>query len=454
MGYYQKLGTIIFVFILSYSTVRAQDSLNMELLFHWDDNAITGSSSYNNSFNEIWGYAADGREYAIIGTTLGTHIWDITDPANSVQVDFVAGAQQGLQVVHRDYHDYAGYLYMVCQEGASTVQIADLGYLPDSVHVVYDSDEMFRGAHNIFIDTATAKLYAMDAIIPGVGYVGIMIYSLENPEVPEFLAQHFVGTDVHDIFARNDTVYMNMGPMSVVNIYDTSDPEELNFIGQISDYTDPGYNHSGYLNEAGNIYVLGDETWGSPVKIFDVSDLTDPQELATVTSGIHNNSIAHNQILHNNMLFSSYYYDGIYVWNLEDPANPFLAGFYDTSTQNHQSSYHGAWGVYPFLPSGNILVSDMQSGLWVFNLDSSTSGLTDHQKNKVSVYPNPATEILNIYDFHNYKTVGIYSAEGKLVLHEQISGNNSALNISDLAPGFYSGRLTGDEPAVFKFLKL
>jgi hypothetical protein len=26
----------------------------------------------------------------------------------------------------------------------------------------------------------------------------------------------------------------------------------------------------------------------------------------------------------------------------------------------------GAWGVYPLLPSGNILLSDMQSGLYVF----------------------------------------------------------------------------------------
>ena len=34
--------------------------------------------------------------------------------------------------------DYNGYLYAVCDENASSLQIMDLSYLPDSVHLVYD----------------------------------------------------------------------------------------------------------------------------------------------------------------------------------------------------------------------------------------------------------------------------------------------------------------------------
>jgi len=37
----------------------------------------------------------------------------------------------------------------------------------------------------------------------------------------------------------------------------------------------------------------------------------------------------------------------------------------DTYTGPDQQYYKGAWGVYPLLPSGNILVSDMQSGLFI-----------------------------------------------------------------------------------------
>ena len=55
----------------------------------------------------------NNREFGIIGTTAGTHFFDVTDPANSTQVAFVEGGYTGGGVIHRDYHDFAGYLYMV-----------------------------------------------------------------------------------------------------------------------------------------------------------------------------------------------------------------------------------------------------------------------------------------------------------------------------------------------------
>ena len=103
----------------------------------------------------------NNTEIAVIGSTEGTHFFNVTDPQNSTEVAFVAGAYTGSGVVHRDYHDYQGYLYIVCDEGwsTSTLQIVDISNLPTSVNVVYDSDMfLFNTSHNIFIDTATAKL--------------------------------------------------------------------------------------------------------------------------------------------------------------------------------------------------------------------------------------------------------------------------------------------------------
>ena len=51
----------------------AQDSLNMKVLYNWKDNSLSATNLYNNAYNEVWGYAKNGREYAIIGTTRGTH---------------------------------------------------------------------------------------------------------------------------------------------------------------------------------------------------------------------------------------------------------------------------------------------------------------------------------------------------------------------------------------------
>ncbi|MBK9286431.1 MAG: hypothetical protein IPN38_01805 [Flavobacteriales bacterium] len=39
-----------------------------------------GSALYDNTYNAVWGYHRDGQEYAIIGSTMGTHIIDVTAP--------------------------------------------------------------------------------------------------------------------------------------------------------------------------------------------------------------------------------------------------------------------------------------------------------------------------------------------------------------------------------------
>ena len=137
----------------------AQIPNNIDLLYNWTDESLIPSIYYNNTYNEIWGFVHENREYAVIGSSMGTHIFDVTDTENVTQIDFIEGKFVGEEVVHRDYHDHNGYLYMVCDEGPSSLQIASLHSLPDSLTLVYDSDELFMTSHNIFIDTATTKMY-------------------------------------------------------------------------------------------------------------------------------------------------------------------------------------------------------------------------------------------------------------------------------------------------------
>ena len=145
------------------------------LLYNWQDTTLMGSWAYNNTYNECWGLEVNGSEIAIIGSTDGTHFFDVTDPANATQVAYVAGAYQGGGVIHRDYHDFQGYLYVVCDEGSSsTLQIIDISTLPDSVTTVYDSNALFTKSHNIYIDT-DKKAFASFALLS--------IYSLDNLEL-------------------------------------------------------------------------------------------------------------------------------------------------------------------------------------------------------------------------------------------------------------------------------
>jgi hypothetical protein len=62
---------------------------------------------------------------------------------------------------------------------------------------------------------------------------------------------------------------------------------------------------------------------------------------------------------------NSYYKDGITIVDASRPDNLVTVGRYDTYTQGSGNGFNGAWGVYPFLPSGNILVSDIDNGLFV-----------------------------------------------------------------------------------------
>ena len=358
---------IVLIFSLCLATIAyTQESLNINLIFQWDDPTIPAEPVYNLNYNEVWGVAINGREFGIIGSSIGTHIFDVTDPANSIEVEFIPGASG--QVIHRDYHDYQGYLYIVCDEGPGTLQIADLSYLPDSVPVVYDSDSLFSRTHNIFIDSLNGILYNTNG----------GVYSLEDPENPIEIANVNIGSlfdHGHDLYVRNDTAYWHSGPTGLF-VFDYSlDQENPTMLGSLSLGE---YNHSGWLNNEGNIYVFAEETFNTDVQICDVSDFSNITILSSVNSGGGANSIPHNLIIKNEYLFISYYHDGLYIFDISNPNDPSLVGFYDTEPgPSIPYSWHGAWGVYPNLPSGNVLVSDTRHGLFILNVSEATNSNSD-----------------------------------------------------------------------------
>jgi choice-of-anchor B domain-containing protein len=431
-----KKYTAILFFLITVAA-NAQTSMNIDSLFNWQDPSLVPSSAHFNSYNEIWGYASDGNEYAIIGTTAGTHIFDVTVPLASNEVVFIDAALTGPQVIHRDYHDYEDYLYIVCDEGASTLQIADLRFLPDSAPLVYDSNLLFPRSHNIYIDTASARMYVCG------GTVLFAVYSLADPAAPTLLVDcpsdvpfwSSIGY-VHDVFVRGDTAYLNAGDNGLF-VVDFSNLTNIQMLGSLDVYPQSGYNHSGWLMDYQPFYALADETHGMDVKIIDVSDMTDLEVTDTISTDVHEFSIPHNLIYKNDFLYVSYYFDGLYVFDCTDPAHPVLAGFYDTSTEQHTNGvYRGCWGVYPFLPSGNILVSDMQTGLWVFG-ESIISGVNDSQAAdaSLSLYPNPAKEVVFITgvspDFE-YRIVDIQGREVGFGL------NDKNIDVSNLDYGIYT----------------
>ncbi len=427
---------ILFIIInlLILTSIKGQQTATV--LYNWQDSSLVGSWAYNNTYNECWGLSINESEIAIIGSTAGTHFFDVTEAANSAEIAFVEGAYTGGGVIHRDYHDFEGYLYIVCDEGnSSTLQIVDISNLPNSVDVVYDSNALFTKSHNIFIDTAAAKLYAC------ASNSAMDVYSLNIPTNPTLIYSYNDVGHVHDAFVRNDSAYLNCGndgfrvlDFSMVNQMG----DQPTLLGSLTSYPDAGYNHSGWLNDDGTLYIMQDENHGYDVKILDVSDLSNISVLSVFNSGVDPNSMAHNGIIKGNMAYIPYYHDGLRVFDISDPNNPIQVWEYDTYTPNDHDSYRGAWGVYPYLPSGNIIVSDMQTGLYIIELSATTNIIDNNSENYI--YPNPTTDNFTIIS--EADNIDIYNSLGIKILNQKLDKNNKTIERKGVTNGLYLYTLT------------
>lgn len=358
----KKIFTILLCLSLCLQLSSQCVEASMQSNWITDDLNQDPANWVGNIYNDIWGLHVNSREFAVMGSYEGTHFIDVTDPTNPIEVHFVEAAVPAEAIVHRDFHDYAGYVYTVADEGApnSTLQIIDVSELPAAVNVVYDSNDLFSITHNIFIDTAHARMYTCDW--------QSKILSLDDPENPVLLYTFNEGY-VHDMYVRDNIGYLNMGSDGFM-IVDFSSDSGYTVLGTLDSYPDQGYNHSGWLSEDAKYYVMADETHGTRLKVLNVDDPADITVVALIDDGLVTpNSIAHNVIIKDDLVYVSYYYDGVQVFSIADPANPVKVAEYDTYDGANDDFYRGAWGVYPNLESGNILVSDMQTGLYVISVE-------------------------------------------------------------------------------------
>jgi len=344
------------------SCVRQSDNVSLFAAWSLDDLATNGLGG---RYNDVEGLEVNGREYAIVGSTEGTHIVDVTDSASAVEIHFLPGADGGSFVTHRDYHIHETVLYAVCDQGASTLQIWDLANLPATPEVLYDDDEFVARAHNVFVDDATLTLYLASAKSAALN-TPLLALDVTSPTQPTLVADlsPWIG-GCHDLYAWDDTVWVNGS--GVVRVLDMNPTPHL--IGSLDDYPFQGGNHSGWWDPEKNVYVFADETHGSPLKVVDASDVTDLQVLSLLSSETADNAIPHNLMMRDDLVFVSYYHDGLQVFDVRDPANPQKVAWYDTYLPDHHNGFAGAWGVHSVLPSGRVLISDVQSGLFVLALE-------------------------------------------------------------------------------------
>lgn len=135
----------------------SQGSMNVVLRSNWDNNALPTVAGYQ--YNDVWGYAAGGREYAFIGSTVGVHVIDITVPTTPVHL-FQLGTSCASSR-WRDFATYQNYLYIIADNCAGAgLQVYDLNTLPASAPtLVYSSTAHFSTAHTLFINSTSGRIY-------------------------------------------------------------------------------------------------------------------------------------------------------------------------------------------------------------------------------------------------------------------------------------------------------
>jgi len=83
------------------SCIRQSD--NVELFGYWTDESLP-INGFGGAYSDVEGLEVNGVEYAVLGSTLGAHILDISSSGEALEVAFLEGAIGGSFVTHRDYH--------------------------------------------------------------------------------------------------------------------------------------------------------------------------------------------------------------------------------------------------------------------------------------------------------------------------------------------------------------
>lgn len=352
-----KKIVILLLFLPFYQLAFSQ--LNIQLL---------DQRSYEFDTNDIWGWVAeDGTEYALVGTVNGTSIVSLADPTNVQEVAFVPGTN----TAWRDIKTWGNYAY-VTQDVTSAneqvgIAIIDLSKLPNSVEYEYWrptlDGRLLTDCHNIWIDDdGVCYLAGCDVNNGGM----ILLDIITDPMEPSVIS-YAPPTYAHDVYVKDDLMFASQLGRGL-GVYDVSDKQDIKLIGQKETPSD--FTHNAWTTADNSIVFTTDERANAPVASYSVSpngtleELDQFKPLASINRGV----IPHNVHVLDDWVVASYYTDGVVIIDGTRPGNMVEVGNFDTWSGN-DGGFKGSWGAYPFLPSGNLLVTDIDNGLYVLKAD-------------------------------------------------------------------------------------
>ena len=337
-----------------------QPNFNMELLANVDEYS-------QNLYSAIWGHVdGQGREYAILGTRIGTAIYSLVDPTKPKKVAFIGGTPS----IWREMKSWKDYVYVTIDSAPDGLLIINMKEAPEKITWNYLKPQapidplnpgLIERCHTIWIDE-NGIMYLSGC---NVNRGAVVMYDLKpNPESPRYLGAIKTGYS-HDNYARGDTVWSSNiyeGNVTIVNVADKKKPVILNSITTTSRFT-----HNSWPSDDGKYLFTTDERANASIDAYDVRDLNNFELLDVFTAAATRGRgvVPHNTHYLKGFLPTAYYTDGVKIIDASRPSNLVEVGSYDTYL-GPDGGFNGVWGIYPYFPSGLLIASDIQSGLWVF----------------------------------------------------------------------------------------
>lgn len=333
---------------------QALAQLNVDSLSH-----INYQQLHAANLNDVWGYVDElGNEYALVGTSKGTSIINVTVPTNPFEVFWLPGSTS----IWRDPSSHGDYAY-VTTEANDGLLIIDLSPLPQATNLTTTlytgpANNPWQSAHTCFVDE-NGYAYVFGANRGNGGVIILDVFT--NPMAPIEVGV-FDNWYCHDGYVRNDTMYLAniyAGFFSLVDVSDKANPILLG-----TKTTPNSFTHNSWPSDNGQYVFTTDEISGAFLAAYDISDPTNIVEVDRIQNSPGSGIIPHNTHVKGDYLITSYYSDGIVIHDITYPYNMIKVAEYDTY-EGQTISYDGCWGVYPFLPSGTALAADITNGLFI-----------------------------------------------------------------------------------------
>lgn len=404
--------------------------------------------------NDCWGWTdpLNGKEYAIMGCTTHTAFVDISNPASPVYLGKV-NSTNNISSTWRDMKVYNNYVFIVSESNGHGMQVFDLTRLRNvTTPQIFTVDALYTGfgrCHNIAINETTGFAYCIGT---GTFTGGPHVVNIQNPLNPVFSFGYAAQGYTHDaqiiIYNGPDTDHIgkeiyfgaNEDKVVVVDVTNKSNPILISTFT----YSNTSYTHQGWLTSDSKYWIVGDELdetdFGFNTKsiIIDLTNLDLP-----VLKGNYfgtTASIDHNGYTLNNEFYLANYRAGLRIMNtsnIESAGTMNEVAFFDTYPTSNSAQFNGAWSTYPYFASGNIIVSDIERGLFVVK-KSATLSFQEFTKDSFKISPNPSNSVTTIESGFEIQNIEVFDVVGKKIKEfTNLNTNSYTIDVASFIPGMY-----------------